>query len=235
MSNKSEISDVISKLRVIDKKIKFNNKIFTLKRESVAYIENSFGEFYLYHIKIDDPWKDYFVLVKSERFEDFMPVFRKKEIALRIDSGCMTGEVFGDKTCDCRNELNKSMKLILGLGEGMIINIPSQDGRGFGIDFKADTTVLIHEFGMDTVNAFKVLSGKKSAEKRTYEAIIPLLEFFGIKKDKTIGVITNNPGKLSMLSDAGYKVKRIPLMIKINNPTFRKNIRSKKEELGHMT
>ena len=104
----------------------------------------------LFHIQVNDEWRDYYVLYIGLLDQNKMPNLAEnndKEIIVRIDSGCLTGMVFGDRTCDCHEQLLIAIDSAIENGIGFIIHIPSQDGRGMGIDFKLKTWLFRTSWG----------------------------------------------------------------------------------------
>src|SRR6266700_8268846 len=103
---------------------------YSVERKGVGRIKTNQGSFWEYLFHMNDSWHRYNVIVKAELDENLQPVFKNLDnLVLRIDSGCETGQLFGDLTCECRSQLFKAMQTIEEIGEGMIINIPNQDGR----------------------------------------------------------------------------------------------------------
>ncbi|MFA6527213.1 MAG: hypothetical protein WCT20_02200, partial [Candidatus Babeliales bacterium] len=114
-----------------------NTVAYEITRQGVGLLETPYGEFYLFDFKVNDTWEHYFALVKAQLNSDFMPEFKNsKSVTLRIDSGCLTGQLFNDRTCECKAQLELAMKDISEIGEGLVICIPTQDGRGMGLPFK---------------------------------------------------------------------------------------------------
>jgi len=113
-------------------------RYYSVERRGVGVLNTKYGKFWEFEFAIDDDWKNYSVIVKADiNKETLTPSFKDmSNLVLRIDSGCKTGQVFGDMTCECNEQLDLAMKTLNDKGEGMIINIPAQDGRGMGISFK---------------------------------------------------------------------------------------------------
>ncbi|MFA6386815.1 MAG: hypothetical protein WCW04_03565 [Candidatus Paceibacterota bacterium] len=187
-SMKQSVKKVIS----IENNIK---KEYIVKKNGIGILNTKYGKFYQYNISINDKWEKYSVIVKAELDKkSLLPIFKnKKQIALRIDSGCET-KVFGDLTCECDEQLKLAMKKISEIGEGIIINIPFQDARGYGLPFKLASLWLQDELKISTVEAATLLAGEV-IDIRTYSGIICILKLFNIKKDYQINLLTNNPKK----------------------------------------
>ena len=181
---------------------------YIVELKGVGRIKTNFGYFWQYDFRIDDDWEKYSVLVKARIDKStFLPVFKNnEELVLRTDSGCETGQVFGDLTCECKEQLELAMKNISDEGEGMIVHIPRQDGRGMGLPFKLATLWLQDEFGVNTVEAASLLASGGDIDVRTYSGVICILKFFGISCDCHIKLATNNPQKAKVFIENGYKL-----------------------------
>ena len=203
-------------------------------RQGVGILETKHGIFYLFDFKVNDSWESYSVLVKAEIDDNFMPHFKNSEhITLRIDSGCLTGQLFGDQTCECKEQLDEAMKTLNQVGEGIIVCIPAQDGRGMGLAFKLGTLLLQHQLGVNTVESANLLASKSTIDIRTYTGVIGILKFFGITEKTKIALATNNPKKIEPFIANGYTVeKTIPIVIAPNEHT-KKHLEAKKKYLGH--
>ncbi|MDD4989687.1 MAG: hypothetical protein PHW31_00005 [Candidatus Pacebacteria bacterium] len=175
------------------------------------------------------------MIVKAELdTAQLIPVFKDKDkIVLRIDSGCETGQVFGDLTCECREQLHLTLKTIAETGEGMIINIPHQDGRGMGLTFKLATLWMQDVLGVNTVESASLLAPGGVIDIRTYSGVICILKFFGIPETCKINLATNNPKKAEVFAENGFAVMDyIPIVIEPNENT-KAHLVAKQEYLGH--
>jgi 3,4-dihydroxy 2-butanone 4-phosphate synthase/GTP cyclohydrolase II len=163
-----------------------------------------------------------------------MPVFEDSDkLMLRIDSGCDSGQKFADLTCDCRDQLLLAMQEIAKVGKGVVINMPPQDGRGMGSPFKLATLSLQEQLHITTVEAASILADGGQIDKRTYAGAIAILRFFLVSKKREILLMTNNPDKLSVFEENGYRtVKRVPVIIPPTAYT-RHHLEAKQLYLGH--
>ncbi|AII15351.1 GTP cyclohydrolase II [Campylobacter iguaniorum] len=145
-------------------------------------------------------------------------------VNVRIHSECLTGDAIGSLKCDCRDQLEASLKYINEHG-GMVIYL-RQEGRNIGLLNKVNAYAL-QDKGFDTIEANHQLGFK--ADERTYEIVDFILKDFGIK---SINLLTNNPLKLAGLTCVKIE-KRIPIEIEPNE--FNKEyLKVKKEQMGHM-
>jgi len=208
---------------------------YAVERRGIGVLKTKHGKFWQYDFVIDDQWQKYSVIVKAGLDQDrLMPVFKQTEhLVLRIDSGCETGQIFGDLTCECHEQLHLALKTIEEVGEGMIINIPRQDGRGMGLSFKLATLWLQDVLGVNTVESATLLALDGVIDIRTYSGVIAILKFFGISKACRISLATNNPKKAGVFAENGYTVVGYtPIVIEPNEHT-EIHLKAKQEHLGH--
>lgn len=210
-------------------------RYYAVERRGLGILETCFGKLWHYHFTIDDQWREYSAIVKAELdYTTLQPVFRDKEtLIVRTDSGCATGQVFADLTCDCREQLHLAMKTISDAREGIIVNIPAQDGRGMGLPFKLATLLIQKELGVDTVESAGMLAPGGIIDVRTYSGVVGVLKFFDIPATTRINLATNNPYKENVFKENGYSLSdNIPMLITPNKHTER-HLRAKKNHLGH--
>jgi GTP cyclohydrolase II len=97
------------------------------------------------------------------------------------------------------------MQMIAEAGEGVMIYL-RQEGRGIGLMDKLRAYNL-QDQGYDTVDANLALGHQ--VDERDYTAAARILDDLGVG---SIRLITNNPNKISRLSESGIEVtERVPL------------------------
>ncbi len=222
-------------LKEVIKTFKLAGIDYIIKRKGLGPIITSYGKFYQSVFEINDRWQRYFVITKSDLNRDTMiPSFDlDKEVYVRIDSGCHTGQLFGDKTCECKEQLEISLNTLGKSSQGIVIYIPNQDGRGKGTEFKLATLYLQEQLGIDTTESFSLLerdNSNKSMDERDYLGAVGILRFLGISKSILLG--TNNPEKINTLIKEGFSVKPEPIIAELTKLT-KNHIIAKKEVLGH--
>ncbi len=146
---------------------------------------------------------------------------------VRIHSQCVTGDIFHSLKCDCGEQLDKSLDIMVENGEGLLIYLP-QEGRDIGLANKVRAYKL-QEDGLDTVDANLTLGFKD--DERSYDVAVAILKKLNFKK---INLITNNPNKIRLLNEEGLEVlKTIKLKIEPNEIN-KKYLNTKKNKSNHI-
>src|SRR6476660_6316501 len=145
---------------------------------------------------------------------------------LRLHSQCFTSEVLGSLRCDCREQLEIAMRNIAAEGRGLVI-YEHQEGRGIGLMAKLRAYAL-QDKGFDTVEANHALGF--ASDYRDFTLPAEILRDLGIGQ---VRLLSNNPQKARVLSDAGIEiVAQIPCEAAPNEHSLG-YLRTKKEKLGH--
>jgi GTP cyclohydrolase II len=148
-------------------------------------------------------------------------------LPVRIHSRCLTGDALTSKRCDCRGQLEASMRYLEKNKCGMLIYL-DQEGRGIGLANKIRAYALQDE-GMDTVEANLRLGF--GGDMRDFTVAADILKFFGVKD---VALLTNNPDKIAVLESHGIRVsKRIPLIIRPNRHSKR-YLETKRKKMNHL-
>lgn len=192
----------------------------------------------LFHIQVNDEWRDYYVLYIGLLDQNKMPNLAEnndKEIIVRIDSGCLTGMVFGDRTCDCHEQLLIAIESAIENGIGFIIHIPSQDGRGMGIDFKLKTLDEQYYNHLNTVESAKKVSHLENIDRRTYHGAVGCLKLLGVKLNMRLNIATNNPEKIEAFKLAGFTNLDTSRVFATHiSDEVKKHLSAKQQFLGHL-
>jgi len=146
---------------------------------------------------------------------------------VRVHSQCLTGDVLTSLRCDCRSQLELSLKKIVQAPSGILLYLP-QEGRGIGLMNKLRAYQL-QDGGMDTVEANEKLGF--AADARKYDFPAQVLKKLGAKR---IRLLSNNPEKVRQLENAGIQVvERVPCQPRVSKIS-RAYLKTKKRKMGHL-
>ena len=146
---------------------------------------------------------------------------------VRVHSQCLTGDVFHSLRCDCRQQLEMSLKMIAAEGAGILI-YEQQEGRGIGLMAKLQAYEL-QDAGLDTVEANERLGFK--ADHRDFTLPAGILKALGVT---SVRLLSNNPDKVEALERSGVRVvERVPCEV-TPSPHAEEYLKTKKEKLGHL-
>ena len=195
---------------------------YRLRRESFvrqvvsSNLPTEYGDFKAIVYEDDLDHKTHLVLVKGD-------IKSLDRVLVRVHSGCVTGDIFRSKRCDCGEQLLQAMKMIENEGAGVILYInhdtkealvskirsyKSQD-EGEHIDFMEEGKPVLRDYGVGA----------------------QILVDLGVRH---IRLMTNNPRKIVGLEGYGLDVvERIPLetLPHADNIDY---LKAKKKKLGHL-
>jgi 3,4-dihydroxy 2-butanone 4-phosphate synthase/GTP cyclohydrolase II len=149
------------------------------------------------------------------------------EVLMRVHSECLTGDVFSSKRCDCQAQLHHAMDRIAAVGSGVIIYLRAHEGRGIGLAQKIKAYAL-QDQGQDTVQA-NISLGHESDE-RSFNDVTIMAKALGIT---SVRLLTNNPAKVSTLTDAGIKVSVEEISVGASDFN-KKYLETKRTVMGHL-
>src|ERR1700693_1610924 len=185
-----------------------------------AELPTRYGRFTIYGFEGAGPQEEAVALVRGN-------VHGKTAPLVRVHSQCLTGDVLASERCDCRAQLELSLKKIAAAPSGILLYLP-QEGRGIGLMNKLRAYEL-QDGGMDTVEANEKLGF--AADARDYDFSAQILKHLGAKK---IRLLSNNPEKVRQLEDSGIRVvERVPCQPRISSVS-RAYMRTKKTKMGHL-
>jgi len=171
-----------------------------VKVDAVADLPSRFGRFRIVAFWNNRDAKEHVALVHGD-------VMGEENVPTRLHSECLTGDVVGSLRCDCRDQLEVSLRTIGALERGLVLYM-RQEGRGIGLINKVRAYAL-QDRGLDTVDANLALGFRD--DERDYSIAAHMLASLNIG---SIQLMTNNPKKVQGLEQLGTKVAgRIPLMI----------------------
>lgn len=191
-----------------------------VKRVAEANLPTEYGDFKAIAYQNEIDHECHVALVKGK-------IKGKRPVLVRVHSGCVTGDIFVSKRCDCGEQLHAAMKQIEQEKAGVLLYL-NQEGRGIGLVNKLKAYGL-QDSGRDTVQANIDLGFKD--DLRDYGIGAQILVDLGLR---TIRLMTNNPRKIVGIDGYGLEVsERVP----IETAPHEKNVhylRTKKNKLGHI-
>jgi GTP cyclohydrolase II len=191
-----------------------------------AQLPSSFGQFTIWGIRGSRPAEEGVALVHGDLCDPSRQSGAKSPL-VRVHSQCLTGDVFGSERCDCRAQLEFSLRKIANERAGIVLYLP-QEGRGIGLINKIRAYEL-QDAGLDTVEANRRLGF--AADTRDYEFAAEALKALGVH---SVRLLSNNPDKVQQLERSGIRVvQRVPC----RPPTSARSkayLRTKREKMGHL-
>jgi GTP cyclohydrolase II len=199
--------------------MKDKNKSGKARIVAEAQLPTQFGRFTIYGIKGRKPSEEVVAILHGNMRNGKAPL-------VRVHSQCLTGDVFTSQRCDCRAQLEFSLRRIAQDSCGVLLYLP-QEGRGIGLLNKLKAYELQDE-GLDTVEANRRLGF--AADSRNYAFAAEALKALGIRAAR---LLSNNPDKVTQLERSGIRVvKRLPCRPRTSRLS-RAYLRTKKDKLGH--
>jgi GTP cyclohydrolase II len=199
---------------------KSEGKVRGVEMVAHASLPTRYGRFTIYGFKGRSPQEEAVALVRGNPGGKTAPL-------VRVHSQCLTGDVLASLRCDCRAQLELSLKKIGKEASGILLYLP-QEGRGIGLMNKLRAYEL-QDGGMDTVEANETLGF--AADARDYEFSALILRKLGASK---IRLLSNNPEKVRQLESFGVRVvERVPCQPRVSENS-RAYLKTKKRKMGHL-
>lgn len=191
-----------------------------VRRAVETSLPTEFGDLHLVVYETDIDNQNHVALVKGD-------VAGKENVAVRVHSECMTGDIFHSLRCDCGGQLHEALRIIQQQDCGVLVYL-RQEGRGIGLVSKIKAYNLQDE-GLDTHEANVHLGF--DPDPREYGIGAQILKDLGVT---TMRLITNNPMKRKGLQGHGLTITdRIPLVMP-SNPHNERYLKTKQDKFGHL-
>lgn len=209
---------VISVLEIVAHRLRDETTIRQVWEGDFPSIHGKSFKAILYRTNLD-PF-EHMALVKGD-------VSGRDDVAVRVHSQCLTGDVFSSERCDCGDQLRAAIRIIDREECGVIVYM-HQEGRGIGLTNKIRAYAL-QDNGRDTVEANLELGF--DVDLRDYGVAAEILRSLGIQR---IRLMTNNPRKIISLEGYGLSIsERMPLEIEPHHGNAG-YLRTKRDKLGHL-
>lgn len=171
-----------------------------------------------------DDLREHVALVIGTQRAERMPL-------VRLHSECLTGDILGSLKCDCGPQLDAALHAMAqeaqNGGWGVLLYL-RQEGRGIGLVNKL-RAYRLQDQGFDTLEANTRLGFPEEA--RDFAVAARMLQLLGVG---AIRLMTNNPEKVTALSDAGVTVaERVPHQLPAN-PHNQRYLDTKRDGAGHL-
>lgn len=196
-------------------------KNIQLKRAAKASLPTPWGEFLMIGFEEVATGHGHLALV-------FGDISGSAPVLSRIHSECLTGDALFSTRCDCGFQLESAMARIAEEGRGVLL-YHRQEGRNIGLLNKIHAYSLQDDEGIDTVEANHRLGF--AADERDFTLCADIYKLLLISD---IRLMTNNPKKIEILTQAGINVaERIPLIVG-RNPQNERYMSTKASKMGHL-
>jgi len=196
-----------------------NDKL-SVRVVAMAELPTRFGDFHIIAFENNRDGKEHVAITRGD-------VIGAHDVPVRLHSECLTGDALGSLRCDCRDQLEASLKAIGQMEKGIVLYL-RQEGRGIGLTNKIRAYSL-QDQGLDTVEANHALGFRD--DERDYAVAAQMLH--ALKID-SVQLMTNNPKKINQLKQYGIRVSdRIPHIMRPNRHN-RFYLETKAAKSGHL-
>ena len=186
---------------------------------AVAELPSRFGNFRIVAFWNNRDGKEHVAIVHGD-------IIGASEVATRLHSECLTGDIMGSLRCDCRDQLEVALRRIAEEPQGLVLYL-RQEGRGIGLINKIRAYSL-QDSGLDTVEANRALGFRD--DERDYAIAAHMIQSLGVR---SVRLMTNNPDKIEQLTQYGVEVaSRLPHVIPPNKHN-RFYLETKAKRSGH--
>ncbi len=212
--------DAILKAEVDHECPGFGEHHICVKIAAIAELPTRFGRFQVFGFWNNRDDKDHLAIMHGN-------AMGREDVPTRVHSECLTGDALGSLRCDCRDQLEVSLRAIAEHECGLVLYL-RQEGRGIGLLNKLRAYGL-QDRGLDTVEANEALGFRD--DEREYSIAAHMLHSLRVG---SIQLMTNNPRKVEELMRHGARIAgRLPHVIPPNDYN-RFYLETKREKSGHI-
>ncbi|GJM21933.1 MAG: riboflavin biosynthesis protein RibBA [Planctomycetota bacterium] len=150
------------------------------------------------------------------------------DVLVRVHSECLTGDVLGSLRCDCGEQLDAALAAVAKAGQGVVLYMRAQEGRGIGLANKMKAYHLQQTKGLDTVEANEALG--LPIDVRDYGVGAQILRDLGLRR---LRLLTNNPAKYHAMRGYGLEITERVSLQAIPGHHNEAYLRAKRDKMGH--
>jgi 3,4-dihydroxy 2-butanone 4-phosphate synthase/GTP cyclohydrolase II len=166
-----------------------------VKRIAESILPTQHGDFRMIAYASDVDNEMHVALVRGELAGNPPPL-------VRVHSHCLTGDVFGSATCDCRETIQQSLAAIAKEGRGVFVYL-HQTGRGFQIDERAAEEGALPRIRYHSRGVVEQDAGRQRVVQRESGIGAQILIDLGLRR---IRVLTNHPRRVVALEGYGLEI-----------------------------
>ncbi|AEW44524.1 GTP cyclohydrolase II [Serratia symbiotica str. 'Cinara cedri'] len=198
------------------------------------FVENNTQLKQIAEAKLPTPWGNFLIIGFEELATGhdhlaliYGDISGSQPVLARVHSECLTGDALFSLRCDCGFQLETALAYIAEEGRGILL-YHRQEGRNIGMLNKIRAYAL-QDQGADTVEANHQLGF--AADERDFTLCADMFKLLGVNE---VRLLTNNPQKVNILTDAGINITaRVPLIVG-KNPKNAHYLATKATKMGHL-
>jgi 3,4-dihydroxy 2-butanone 4-phosphate synthase/GTP cyclohydrolase II len=179
-----------------------------VRRIAESVLPTKYGKFRMIAYSSDVDQEIHVAMVRGEISSGPGLLAKNESPLVRVHSHCLTGDVLGSTTCDCREILERSLEAIAEAERGVFVYL-HHTGRGFQIDARtedASPRILYHVRGQLDQDL-----GRQRLIQHESGIGAQILTDLGLRR---IRVLTNHPRKVVALEGYGIEIMdQVPLAI----------------------
>ena len=180
-----------------------------VKRIAETILATRHGEFRMIAFASEADNEIHVALIRGELAGNRPPL-------VRVHSHCLTGDVFGSLSCDCREIIDRSLETIAREGRGVFVYL-HHTGRGFRIDPPTEENDALPRIRFHSRAEIDQDLNRQRLVQRESGIGAQILIDLGLQR---IRVLTNHPRKVVALEGYGLEIaEQVPLHLTTQQKT----------------
>ncbi|MGH9690840.1 MAG: 3,4-dihydroxy-2-butanone-4-phosphate synthase [Candidatus Acidiferrales bacterium] len=181
-----------------------------VRRIAESVLPTKYGDFRMIAYSSDVDGELHVALVRGDLQSDGRAPSENDMPLVRVHSHCLTGDVLGSTTCDCRAILERSLEAIAKADRGVFVYL-HHTGRGFQIGRRAEEGDELPRILYHTREQIEADLGRQRLIQHESGIGAQILTDLGLRR---IRVLTNHPRKVVALEGYGLEIAdQVPLAI----------------------